>query len=210
MRVLITGFDPFGNDTMNPSFEAVKRLPDEILGAEVIKLQFRTSFEGSQKALKEALEKWNPDLILHVGQAGGRGAISIEKVAINYMDARIPDNDNAQPKAKAISPTGETAYFTTLPVHAILKALRKESIPCELSLSAGSFVCNTLFYALMEKLKGTEKRGGFIHVPYMDGQVENAPSMSLEQITKALEIIIQESLTHKTDIDPETNEGSVS
>ena len=120
MKVLITGFDPFGGEKVNPAFEAVKLLPDTIAGAEIIKLEIPTVFTRSAVVVEEAIKEHQPDIVINVGQAGGRSCMTVEKVAINLAEARIPDNDGEQPFDQPLREDGETAYFATIPVKAMV------------------------------------------------------------------------------------------
>lgn len=198
--VLVTGFDPFGGETTNPAYEAVKRLPGYIKHAKVVTLEIPTSFNQSFKVLQERIYKIKPDIVLCVGQAAGRSLITIEKVAINYEDARITDNDQRQPCDTAIKEGGETAYFTNLPIRTMVERIKEQGIPAGVSYSAGTFVCNSIFYKLMDCIN-TEfpnMKGGFIHVPYATSQVldkpAGTPSMSIENIETALKLAIEAAL----------------
>ncbi|MEY8716226.1 pyroglutamyl-peptidase I [Francisella philomiragia] len=193
--VLITGFTPFGGEKINPSWQAVKQLPDSIDGAKVIKRQIPVTFKGSVNELDKLIKEYNPDVIIAIGEAGGRAAISIERVAINVDDARIADNDGYQPKNVKISTNGDNAYFSKLPIYQIQDAIQAQGIPAYISNSAGTYVCNHVMYHLLETY--LNKIVGFIHVPYAPQQVVNKadiPSMSTNDATKALKIAIQESL----------------
>ena len=205
MKVLITGFDPFGGESINPALEAVKKLPDTIAGAEVIKLEIPTVFRKSLEKIEENIKKHNPDIVISVGQAGGRFGITPERVAINIDDARIPDNETNQPIDVPIFEDGETAYFTTLPIKSMIEEMKNGGIPCSVSNTAGTFVCNHVMYGIlyMASKKYPNIRGGFIHVPYIPSQVldkPNMPSMSADDITKGLELCIKAAVTNKDDI----------
>ena len=195
MRVLVTGFDSFGGESINPSWDAVKLLPDEIHGAKIIKKQLPTEFIAGEKELLSALESAEPSLVICTGQAAGRAAVSIERVAINLRDASIADNAEFTPVDEPVSARGEAAYFVTLPVKAMLAALKEAGIPAELSLSAGSFVCNDILYTLLRSTQGTGIAAGFVHVPLCPAQAEKKspppPSMSIEDMARALEIILE-------------------
>lgn len=197
MKILITGFDPFGGETVNPAYEAVKLLPDTIAGAEIIKLEVPTRFHRAGAVLEDAMQRHKPDAVICVGQAGGRAAITPEKVAINLMDGRIPDNAGYQPVDAPIREDGETAYFTSLPVKAMVQRMRDARIPAAVSYTAGTYVCNYLLYTLLYLIdkKYPHVRGGFIHVPYAMEQVINkplgTPSMDLRQITRGLETAVE-------------------
>lgn len=197
MKILITGFDPFGGETVNPAYEAVKLLPDTIAGAEIIKLEVPTRFHRAGAVLEDAMQRHKPDAVICVGQAGGRAAITPEKVAINLMDGRIPDNAGYQPVDAPIREDGETAYFTSLPVKAMVQRMRDAGIPAAVSYTAGTYVCNYLLYTLLYLIdkKYPNVRGGFIHVPYAMEQVINkplgTPSMDLRQIARGLETAVE-------------------
>ena len=197
MKILITGFDPFGGETVNPAYEAVKLLPDTIAGAEIIKLEVPTQFHRAGAVLEDAMQRHKPDAVICVGQAGGRAAITPEKVAINLMDGRIPDNAGYQPVDVPIREGGETAYFTSLPVKAMVQRMRDAGIPAAVSYTAGTYVCNYLLYTLLYLIdkKYPNVRGGFIHVPYAMEQVINkplgTPSMDLRQIARGLETAVE-------------------
>ena len=206
MKILVTGFDPFGGESINPALEAVKKLPDTISGAQIIKQEIPTVFERSIKVLEDAIKEHEPDVVLSVGQAGGRYDITVEKVAINLQDARIPDNDEAQPVDKKVFEDGENAYFATIPVKAIVENINKAGIPASVSYSAGTYVCNNIMYAglyLINK-KYPHIRGGFIHVPFIPEQAigkKNAPTMSVSDINKALKEAIKTIVKYKEDIE---------
>ena len=197
MKILITGFDPFGGETVNPAYEAVKLLPDTIAGAEIIKLEVPTQFHRAGVVLEDAMQQHKPDVVICVGQAGGRAAITPEKVAINLMDGRIPDNAGYQPVDVPIQEDGEAAYFTSLSVKAMVQRMRDAGIPAAVSYTAGTYVCNYLLYTLLYLIdkKYPHVRGGFIHVPYAMEQVINkplgTPSMDLRQIARGLETAVE-------------------
>ena len=189
-RLLITGFEPFGGESVNPSWEAVSRLQEEINGYELVKLRIPVVFGESAQTVLQAFEEFHPDVILCIGQAGGRSAITPELVGINLRHATIPDNVGNQPKDEPIIVGGETAYFSTLPVRKIAEAINASGIPSQVSYSAGAYVCNDVLYTLLSCLKDTQTRVGFIHIPYCTEQ-EKQPSMPLNEIIKALTIAIQ-------------------
>ena len=168
MKVLVTGFDPFDGESVNPAFEAVKLLPDKIADAEIIKLEIPTVFTRSAEVVEKAIEEYQPDIVLSIGQAGGRSCVTVEKVAINLAEARIPDNDGEQPLDQALREDGDTAYFATVPVKAMVANMRKHGIPAHISYTAGTFVCNSVMYHVLYLLdkKFPGVHGGFIHVPY--------------------------------------------
>ena len=197
MKILVTGFDPFGGESVNPAYEAVKLLPDVIGGAEIFKLEIPTVFSKSGPAVEEGIRKYQPDVVICVGQAGGRASISVEKVAINFVDARIPDNNGEQPLDEPLQADGPAAYFATLPVKAMVQHVKEAGLPCYLSFTAGTYVCNSIMYNVLymceKRYPGI--RAGFIHVPYACGQVidkaNTTPSMPLETIAKSLEYAIE-------------------
>lgn len=206
MKVLITGFDPFGGEQVNPAYEAVKLLPDTIAGASIIKLEIPTVYHKAGQAVEAGIKEHNPDVVICVGQAGGRSSITVEKVAINLAEARIQDNDGQQPMDQALRANGENAYFTNLPCKAMVNEIREAGIPAHISYTAGTFVCNDVMYSLLYMIDQTyhNLRGGFIHVPYATSQVVDkpigTPAMSLETIAKGLELAIKAVVENKEDI----------
>jgi len=205
MKILVTGFDPFGGEKVNPSIEAVKRLPDTIAGADIIKVELPTVFGKSIKKLEEVLERENPDITICVGQAGGRNRISVERVAINISDGRIPDNEGYQPIDEPIFEDGENAYFSNLPIKAMVKEMNDKNIPAEVSNTAGTYVCNHIMYGLLYNInkKYPNMKGGFIHIPFLPEQVidkKDSPSMSLDLIVKGLEVAIEAAIKYDKDI----------
>ena len=203
--VLVTGFDAFGGDDINPSWLAAKALHNRIIhGHKVTAAQLPTVFDGSLERLRALLKQHKPTLTICVGQAGGRSAISLERVAINVNDARIADNAGAQPVDTPVVSGALAAYFSTLPIKAMLGALQSEGIPAEVSQTAGTFVCNHVFYGLMHLL-ATEpafkrSRGGFIHVPWLPDQgSRGTPCMPLTDITRGLELAVQIALSTRKD-----------
>lgn len=184
-KLLITGFDPFGGAAVNPSWLAVQGLPDNVGEWELCKLEIPTIFGKAAQSVLAAAEKFHPDAILCVGQAGGRDAVTPERIGVNIRDARICDNAGNQPCGEFVVPEGPAAYFSTVPVAAMAKAIRDARIPATVSNSAGAFVCNDVLYSLLHHYAGTAVRVGFIHVPYMPQQGE--PNLPLERITAALE-----------------------
>lgn len=189
MKILVTGFDPFGGEQTNPAIEVVKRLPDEINGAHIIKLEIPTVFGKSAEVLEAAMEKEQPDYVLNIGQAGGRSGLTPERVAINQDDARIPDNEGNQPIDTAIQEDGESAYFSQLPIKAMVSAIQKEGLPASVSNTAGTFVCNHIMYQAiyLNDKKFPNTKAGFMHVPFLTEQVvdrADTASMSLEDIVK--------------------------
>ena len=206
MKVLITGFDPFGGESVNPAYEAVKLLPDTIAGAQIIKLEIPTVFSKSGPAVEAGIQEHQPDIVINVGQAGGRSCVTIEKVAINLADARIPDNAGEQPVDEVLQADGENAYFATIPVKAIVQNVRDHGIPCHVSYTAGTYVCNCVMYNVlyMAAKKYPNIRAGFIHVPFAAEQAVDKANgmafMSLEMIAKSLEYAIEATVQNETDI----------
>ncbi|MBO0995030.1 pyroglutamyl-peptidase I [Bacillus sp. SD088] len=192
-KVLLTGFDPFGTDVINPASEAMKQLNGLILDdLELIAVEVPTVFHTSREVAVQAIEFFQPDVVICVGQAGGRSQITPERIAINLADARIADNEGQQPIDEPIIENGPTAYWSTLPVKRIVKQMQKMGIPASVSHTAGTFVCNHLFYGVMHYLHehAPHIRGGFIHIPFIPKQTvdTSAPSMSLNLIIQALKI----------------------
>lgn len=205
MKVLVTGFDPFGGEKINPAIEAVKKLDDKIGGADIVKVEIPTVFHKSIKKLEEALEREKPDITICVGQAGGRNRISIERVAINISDGRIADNEGYQPIDEVIFEDGESAYFAKLPIKAMVKEMGDKKIPGEVSNTAGTYVCNHLMYGLLYNInkKYPNMKGGFIHIPFLPEQVidkKDRPSMPLDLIVEGLTVAIEAAIKYDEDI----------
>ncbi len=205
MKILVTGFDPFGGEPINPAIESVKRLPDNIAGTEIIKLEIPTVRKKSLEKIEKAINEHNPDIILSIGQAGGRFDISIERIGINLDDFRIPDNEGNQIIDEPIFPDGENSYFVKLPVKAMVQNVQKNNIPASVSYTAGTFVCNHVLYGVLylieKKYKG--KKSGFIHIPFLPQQVvdkRNTPSMELNTIVKGLTAAIEAIVKNNEDI----------
>lgn len=201
--VLLTGFDPFGGERLNPSWEAVQSLHHKrIAGHTVVARQLPTVFDASLLELARLLREHRPALVICVGQAGGRAAISLERIAINVNDARIPDNAAAQPVDTPVVADGPAAYFTSLPIKAMLQALQRAGIAAEVSQTAGTFVCNHVFYGLMHELatrRGFRRtRGGFVHVPWLPEQGQ--PSMATDELVRGLRVAIAAALATSIDI----------
>ena len=210
MKIIVTGFDPFGGETINPSIECVKALP-EIEGVELIRLELPTIFKESAKRLNEVINDVKPDAVLSVGQAGGRPGITMERIAINVDDARIPDNISQQPIDEAIQLDGEAAYFTTLPIKRIVKAIREAGILAEVSNSAGTFVCNHIMYQALFAATKADKpfKAGFMHIPFIPEQTTDKPSLPLEESTKAVQIAIETIRDYINDEDIKVQEGAI-
>lgn len=204
--ILLTGFEPFDGETINPAWEAVKALDgcDIAPGFRLVSRQLPCVFHQSLAALDAILDDLQPVLVIAVGQAGGRVDIALERVAINLDDARIPDNAAQQPVDKPVVEGAPAAYFSTLPIKAMLLALREGGIPASVSQTAGTFVCNHLFYGLMHALRdSSQARAGFVHIPYLPEQAARFPgaaSMSAEQVTAALRIMASTALRVDQDI----------
>jgi len=191
-KLLITGFEPFGRETVNPSWEAVRNLPEVIGPWHLKKLQIPVEYTNAAKIILEEAQKLQPEAILCIGQAGKRSGVTPEAVAINLRDAAAPDNAGLLQQNIPVVPGGPAAYFTTVPVRNIVEAIKAANIPASLSLSAGAYVCNDVLYTLLNRYHGSETRVGFIHVPYLPEQAkEGIPSLTLEQITQALVAAIE-------------------
>lgn len=205
--VLLTGFEPFDGEVLNPSWLAVQRLGGEVIAGHRVQAEcLKVAFAEAPRQLRGAIARHRPALILCVGQAGGRAQMSLERVAINLIDARIADNTGKQPLDRAVTAGGPAAYFTTLPVKAMRAAAQDAGVPAEISHTAGTFVCNQVFYALMHELaQGTSSgcRGGFVHIPYLPEQASmhpGAPSLALETIVSGLRAMIDAALRRRRDL----------
>ncbi|MHB1271410.1 MAG: pyroglutamyl-peptidase I [Rhodanobacter sp.] len=203
-RILLTGFDPFGGEVINPSWETVRALHGRRIGGHLIVARLLpTEFAGSLRALKAALRETAPTIVLGVGQAGGRRQLSIERVAVNVQDARIPDNAGAQPVDEPVIAGGPAAYFSTLPIKTMLAALHAHGLPAEISQSAGTYVCNHIAYAMLHlasKRRGV--RAGFIHIPYLPAQaarLRGAASMAQADVERGLEIALRAAIGTRVD-----------
>lgn len=189
-KLLITGFDPFGGETINPAWEAVKLLPEQIGSYTLCKLEIPTRFEEAANMVEAQARCISPDVILCVGQAGGRSAVTPERVAINLRDARIADNGGRCPEEEPIDPNGPAAYFSTVPVKKMAQAICQAGFPAAVSCSAGTFVCNETLYLLLHRFRNTAVQVGFIHVPWLPEQ--GTPSLPLADTAAALEAAIRE------------------
>ena len=206
MKILLTAFDPFGGESINPAQEAVRLVPDTVAGAEIVKLEIPTVFYKSIDAVMRKAREIKPDVILSVGQAGGRYEITPERVAINVNDARIPDNEGNQPLEGAIYQDGPAAFFSNLPVKAMTEAIRSAGLPASLSNTAGTFVCNHVMYGVLyhiaREMPGV--RGGFIHVPYVPAQAARksppVPCLSQQDIARGLEAAVEAIVQHDREI----------
>lgn len=212
MKALVTGFEPFGGDRINPSFEALRRLPARLGDLRIATRPLPVTYGEALPVLRRAIAETAPDIVLGVGLAGGRCELSLERVAINIDDARIPDNAGDQPIDRPVVAGGPAAYFATLPIKAAALALREAGVPAAVSNSAGTFLCNHVFYGLMhEAARGGGFRGGFLHVPYLPGQAarqRGVPSMALAQIVEGIETILRVSAARVDDL--RVGEGAVS
>lgn len=203
--VLVTGFEPFGGETVNPSWEVVSQLEGTIIGrCRVVTRQLPCVFGESLSVLNAAIDELNPLVVIAVGQAGGRVDVTVERVAINVDDARIPDNRGQQPIDVAIVPGGPAAWFSRLPIKATVAAMREQGIPASVSQTAGTFVCNHVMYGLLHKIsENAEVKGGFIHIPYLPEQAAahpGAPSMAAQTVKAALIVAIEVALRQTADV----------
>ena len=191
MKILLTAFDPFGGESINPAQEVAAALPERIGGAEIVKLWIPTVFDKAAEMTARAMDELRPDAVVSLGQAGGRKAVTPERIAINWMDARIPDNAGQQPVDAPIVPSGPAAYFATVPVKDMVRAIQEAGVPSELSNSAGTYVCNHLLYCVLHHA-GPGVRAGFIHVPCIPEQTAGTdrPSLPLAQLVAALEAAV--------------------
>ena len=190
-KILITGFEPFGGESINPSWEAVKRLPDKIGNFQLIKVQIPVEYGKAADIVVEQATRYNPDVVLCIGQAGGRKGITPEAVAINLRDTASPDNAGLLQQNVPVIPGAPDAYFATVPVRDLVKAIQATGIPASLSLSAGAYVCNDVLYPLLHHFHSTDTKVGFIHVPYLPEQAkEGISSLPLPDIVNALSAAI--------------------
>lgn len=204
-RVLVTGFTPFAGEASNPSWEIVRALPDVMSGCRIEKLKVPTEFGKAIDTVKKAIDKFQPDVVLCFGQAGGRSRMSVERIAINIDDAAIADNAGVQLIDQPIYRDGPAAYFCSVPVKAMVAAMIKAGVPAEVSNSAGTFVCNHLIYGVLHHLGagGSSARAGFIHVPYMESQIvgrRDTPALSLNTMIAGAKAAIIAATKRKTDL----------
>lgn len=212
-KILVTGFEPFGGEKINPAWEAVKALPQSIGGAQVIKLQVPVEFGVGAQEVINKLEEERPDIVLCVGQAGGRSKMTPEFVGINWAHARIPDNAGKQPLMQRIIDGAPDAYFATLPVNTMVAAMNQANIPATVSYTAGTYVCNDVMYQVLHALatRFPKTRGTFLHVPFTTEQVaeknaqtregsHQAPSMPLDMMTRGLEVALEAALANDVDL----------
>ena len=203
--VLVTGFEPFGGEDINPSWEICTALSRRIGGARIETLRVPTQFGLAIETVAGAIARLEPSVVLCLGQAGGRAAVSVERVAINVDDARIADNAGSQPVDEAIAPAGPAAYFSTLPIKAMVAAMREAGVPAQVSNTAGTFVCNHLLYGVLHLLAAGSRRAraGFVHVPWLDSQAvrrPGEPAMALATMVRGVEAAIAAALEHKKDL----------
>jgi len=205
MKILVTGFDPFGGDTINPALEAVNLLPDEIQSHTIEKLEIPTVFNKSKVTIENKLKATHFDIVLAIGQAGGRFELTPERIGINIDDARIPDNEGNQPIDEMIQSSGDAAYFSNLPVKRMTEAIKTAGVPARLSNTAGTFVCNHILYQLgfLQATQFPNIKFGFIHVPFIPEQVTDKPeqpSMSIQTIAKGLKAALESIIESDEDI----------
>ena len=199
-KILLTGFDPFGEEDMNPATEVLKSFKQKnIKNYEIETIEIPTVYKKSFEKIKKEINKIQPDVVISLGQAGGRTDISIERVAINLDDYKIEDNEGNKPVDEIISPDGKNAYFSTLPIKKMVENIKKEKIPAEISNSAGTFVCNHVMYCVLDYVNTNDLdiKAGFIHIPFLPSQVvdkKNKASMSLETIKKGLKIAMETAI----------------
>lgn len=202
MKILLTAFDAFGGEPINPAALALEKIKS-IEDIQLKKLILPTVFGESLQILQEEIESFHPHAVICLGQAGGRSGISLERIAINIIDARIPDNKGNAPLDITIAQDGPGAYFSSLPIKAMVKTLRDGGIPSSVSNTAGTYVCNYIMYGLLHELRNKPHiRGGFVHLPYLPQQVvdKDLPSMSLDDLVRGLELLIQSLLIYKEDL----------
>ena len=207
MKILLTAFEPFGGETVNPAAEAAALLPGEMDGAEIVRLSVPVAFGKSIQTVLSAIDREKPDAVLCVGQAGGRAALTPERVAINISDASMPDQEGYTPRDESVCPDGPAAYFSTLPIRAMTEAIQAAGVPAQISDSAGTYVCNHLMYGVLHHLHTVcpDTLGGFLHVPYLHEQAlrhPGSPGLSREDIARGLEAalrVVIQTLRQKND-----------
>ena len=200
--ILITGFEPFGGMDLNPSQEIARQLNGHVIaGRRVVGRILPCVFGAANVELRALLREFEPEIVLAVGQGDGRAEVTPERVAINVDDARIPDNAGVQPVDRRIVAGGPAAYWSTLPIKAIVAALRAHEIPASVSQTAGTFVCNHVFYGLMHALRRRGGRGGFIHVPWLPEQAKRGqPSLPLPTMVEAVALAAGVAATVRRDV----------
>lgn len=201
-KILLTGFEPFGGDSLNPSEEIARQLNGTVIARHAVAgALLPCVFGAALKELKHQLKLHEPVLVVCTGQAGGRAEITPERVALNVEDARLPDNAGQQPIDKPVVKGGPAAYWSTLPIKAVVQALRKRGIPAAVSQTAGTFVCNHVFYGLMHELQSWPGvRGGFIHLPYLPEQTKEQPSLPFELMSLGVRVAIETALAYRRDV----------
>jgi pyroglutamyl-peptidase len=210
VRILVTGFEPFGGQSLNPSWEVARALHGlQLQGAQVVAVQLPCVFAQALPALQQALMQHTPDIVLALGQAEGRCDLSVERIAINVMDARIPDNAGAQPIDVPVIAGGPASYFSTLPIKSLVAGLRAAGFPASVSQTAGTFVCNQVFYALQHTLAGQGVHSGFVHLPLLPEQAAHWPgpslpswplSLQLAAVKQALDLLVAHRLQGGADL----------
>jgi len=213
MRALVTGFEPFGGDGVNPSLEALDRLGSRVGPLDLATRALPVVYGAALSVLRETIAAVEPDIVLCTGLAGGRTELSLERLAINVDDARIPDNEGNRPIDRPVVAGAPAAYFATLPIKAAVAALREAGLPAAVSNSAGTFLCNHVFYGVMHAAATGPRRfrAGFLHVPYLPGQAARqpgTPSMALEQIVEGIEIVLAVAAARADDL--AVSEGALS
>ncbi|XMB66060.1 pyroglutamyl-peptidase I [Mycoplasmatota bacterium zrk1] len=206
MKVLVTGFDPFGGESINPAFEVIKKLPNKIENIQIFKLEVPTVFQKAINVTTGKIKEIEPDVIINIGQAGGRYSITPERIAININDASISDNESNQPKNIPIDNNGPAAYFSTLPIRGIVKEINNIGVPASISNTAGTYVCNNLMYGVLNYIhkNNLDIRAGFIHIPFLHEQVvnkRNIASFSIETLLEGIKAAIIACDKYKLDID---------
>ncbi|MGR5208443.1 pyroglutamyl-peptidase I [Vibrio alfacsensis] len=202
-KILITGFEPFGGESINPALEAVNKLANaKIDGGEIVVCEVPVTRYESLDTIITAIEIHQPDYVITIGQAAGRAGITPERVAINVDDFRIPDNGGNQPIDEPVVMDGPDAYFSTLPIKAITRTLQEQGIPCQVSNTAGTFVCNHVFYGIQHYLRDKNIGHGFVHIPLLPEQdtTGNQPTMSLDVIVEGLRLVAQATLKNEKDL----------
>lgn len=205
MKIMLTAFDPFGGDKINPALEAVKLVRPELFQAEIIKVEIPTVFGKSIRTALAAMQEHQPEVVFCIGQAGGRFDMTPERVAINLDDGRIPDNEGNQPIDSPIFEDGEPAYFSMLPIKAMVQSMKDAGIPASVSNTAGTYVCNHIMYGVLYHIhkRFPGMRGGFMHVPFTTEQIvnrPNTPGLSTEQIARGIEVSIQAIIDNPVDL----------
>jgi pyroglutamyl-peptidase len=210
VRILVTGFEPFGGQSLNPSWEVARALHGlQLQGAQVVAVQLPCVFAQALPALQQALMQHTPDIVLALGQAEGRCDLSVERIAINVMDARIPDNAGAQPIDVPVIAGGPASYLSTLPIKSLVAGLRASGFPASVSQTAGTFVCNQVFYALQHTLAGQGVHSGFVHLPLLPEQAAHWPgpnlpswpvSLQLAAVKQALDLLVAHRLQGGADL----------